>query len=172
MVKSERSLNFVKALEFTLPWECGRKKDGSLDDIVHYYDKALPTKYGIWQGANPDLDVPNLTLDEAIEVYKDRYWLCYLHKKPVYANLDSVEIGLAVALFDTGVNVGEGRAWGWCRQSLQDKDPTKGLLAQRGVHYAKLKATGDPNYTKNFNGWMRRLNDLKKYVDVLRASHH
>jgi hypothetical protein len=168
MVKSERSLNFVKALEFTLPWECGRKKDGSLDDIVHYLDKGLPTKYGIWAGANPDLDVPKLTLDEAIEVYKDRYWLCYLHKRPVYANLDSVEIGLAVTLFDSGVNVGENRAWGWCRQVLEDKDPAQSLIRLREAHYAKLKSSQPQNY----KGWMNRTNDLKKYVDVLRASHH
>lgn len=168
MEKSERSYNFVKSLEFTLPWECGRDKKGNLRHDVHWLDRGQPTKYGIWQGANPDLDVPNLTLDEAIEVYKDRYWLPYLHMKGTYVNMDVVEIGIAVSLFDTGVNVGVGKAWGWYKPVMQEKDPASALLAKRGVHYATLKAQSS-EHAGNYNGWMNRLNDLKKYVAVLRA---
>lgn len=163
---SPRSYNFVKALEFTIPWETGKTKTGELrpDGGLQYLDQGKPTKYGIWQGANPDIDVPSLTLSQAIEIYKDRYWLVYLTKKPVYANLDSTEVGVAVALFDAGVNVGVGRAWGWFLQCYKDKDPAKALNQLRGAYYASLK----PN--DNYNGWMNRLNDLKKYVDILRAS--
>lgn len=167
MNQSERSYNFVKSLEFTLPWECGKDKSGNLRHDVHWLDQGLPTKYGIWQGANPDLDVPNLTLEQAIEVYKDRYWLPYLYMKGgTYVNMDVVEIGIAVALFDTGVNVGVPRAWGWYKPLMNEKDPALALLAKRGVHYASLRSSQPQNY----NGWMNRLNDLKKYVAVLRAA--
>jgi hypothetical protein len=168
---SPRSYNFVKALEFTLPWEAGLERDGSLrrDGGLHYRDGGLATKYGIWQGANPDLDVANLTLDQSIEVYKERYWLIYLTQKPVYANLDSVEIGSAVSLFDAGVNCGVSRAWGWFRKGLDKKvDPALEVLSQRQAHYNRLKS--DPEHAKNYNGWMRRLNDLKKYVEILRTA--
>jgi hypothetical protein len=168
MEKSERSYNFVKSLEFTLPWECGRKKDGSLNDIVHYLDKGQPTKYGIWQGANPDVDVPNLTLDGAIEIYKDRYWLVYDRQKHYHINMDVAEIGLAVTLFDTGVNVGVNRAWGWMRSvwTLDPKEQSRSIIRYREEHYANLKKSQPENY----RGWLNRVNDLKKYVAVLRAA--
>jgi hypothetical protein len=34
-----------------------------------------PVNFGINQGANPDVDVKNLTRDEAIQLYHDRYWV-------------------------------------------------------------------------------------------------
>lgn len=34
-----------------------------------------PVNFGINQGANPDLDVKNLTKDQAIQIYHDRYWV-------------------------------------------------------------------------------------------------
>jgi hypothetical protein len=163
---SPRSLNFVKALEFTIPWETGREVDGSLrrDGGLHYRDGGKPTKYGIWAGANPDVDVANLDLSKAIELYKERYWLPYLGEKPVSFNPDAGELGLAVSLFDAGVNTGVGRAWSWFLQSYKEKDPAKALNALRGSFYSAKKDNS------NYGGWMNRLNDLKKYVDVLRAS--
>lgn len=165
---SPRSLNFVKALEFTLPWETGRERDGSLrkDGGLHYRDGNLPTKYGIWQGANRDIDVPSLTLPGAIEVYKDRYWLPYLKDmKPVYVALDVAEIGLAVSVFDGGVNCGVQRMMQWLKQSWENKDPARAVNELRGAFYAAKKDNS------NYNGWMNRLNDLKKYVDILRMDH-
>lgn len=161
---SPRSLNFVKAIQFTLPWETGRNRDGSLraDGGLHYRDSGKPTKYGIWKGANPDIDVENLTLDEAIEVYKVRYWLAYLTMRPVYMSLDEAEIGLAVSLFDAGVNCGVSRAWGWF---LKSKDDSKVLNSMRGNYYGQVRQSKPEDY----KGWMARLNDLNKYVDIQRA---
>lgn len=34
-----------------------------------------PVNFGINQGANPDIDVKNLTRDKAKEIYRDRYWI-------------------------------------------------------------------------------------------------
>jgi hypothetical protein len=34
-----------------------------------------PVNFGINQGANPDVDVKNLTRDQAIQIYHDRYWV-------------------------------------------------------------------------------------------------
>jgi hypothetical protein len=34
-----------------------------------------PVNFGINQGANPDVDVKNLTRDQAVKIYHDRYWV-------------------------------------------------------------------------------------------------
>lgn len=170
---SPRSLNFVKAIQFTLPWETGREKDGGLrkDGGLHFRDGGVATKYGIYKGANPDIDVENLSVDDAIEIYKDRYWLVYLHQKPVYFNLDAGEIGLTTSLFDAGVNCGVPRAWKWFLQTQNENDPAKVINMLRGAYYADLKARDPAKFGVNFSGWMNRLNDLKKSVDVLRLTH-
>lgn len=164
LTTSPRSNNFVKALAFTIPWETGKEKDGSLrkDGGLHFRDQGKPTKYGIWQGANPDINVVSLDLNQAIEIYKVRYWLIYGQENPVQLNMDQVEIGLAVSLFDAGVNTGVERAWGWYITSQNDKDPAASINTKRGLFYAVNKANS------NYNGWMARLNDLKKYVDIVR----
>lgn len=161
---SPRSLNFVQALKFTLPWETGTI-NGNLrpDGGLHYKDGGQPTKYGIWQGANPDLDVANLTLDQAIEVYKVRYWLIYITEKPVYIALDQAEIGLAVSVFDAGVNCGVRRAWEWFLATQNSEDQADAINIRRRLFYAGKKDN------TNYNGWMNRVNDLKKYVDIIRT---
>ena len=37
-------------------------------------DPGGTTKYGISKRANPDVDVENLTEDEAVLIYLDKYW--------------------------------------------------------------------------------------------------
>jgi hypothetical protein len=167
---SPRSLNFVKAIGFTLPWETGKDKNGGLraDGGLHFRDGGVATKYGIWQGANPDIDVANLTLDQAIEIYKVRYWLVYATMKPVYSNLDQMEIGAAVSLFDAGVNCGPERAYGWFLTGNKTKDPAKIINDLRGAYYFNLVSLDRTKYGPDQKGWLLRLNDLKKFVDVLR----
>lgn len=43
------------------------------DGQVHRYKDTI-VKYGICQSANPDIDVAHLTRDQALQVYRDRYW--------------------------------------------------------------------------------------------------
>lgn len=163
-----RSLNFVKAIGFTLPWETGRDRRGNLreDGGLHYRDKGLPTKYGIWQGANPDIDVVNLTVERAVDYYQERYWNCYRVMKPDALDLDALEIGLAVSVFDAGVNCGVNRAYQWWKANKSAVDPAQATNETRGIYYATLKA--NPTLAVNYKGWIARLNDLKKFVDVLR----
>jgi hypothetical protein len=171
LTTSPRSLNFVKAIAFTLPWETGKDKKGNLraDGGLHYRDEGKPTKYGIWQGANPDIDVASLSLDQAIEIYKVRYWLIYLTEKPMYLALDQAEIGLAVSLFEAGVNCGVGKAWKWFLTADKTKDPAKTINDLKGAYYFNLVSLDRSKYGPDYNGWMNRLNDLKKYVDIVRA---
>jgi hypothetical protein len=166
---SERSYGFVKAIEFTLPWETGKEKDGSLrkDGGLHYRDRGLPTKYGIFKGANPDVDVINLTLDGAIEVYKERYWDKYTALRPVSANLDSIPAALAVCVFDAGVNCGIGFGIAWLDKALGAKNPTKTVNDLRRARYDTLVRENAPQYQPSIKGWLARVNDLQKFADIL-----
>jgi lysozyme family protein len=162
--------NFIKAIEFTLPWETGRdrsgklRQDGGLND-----DDGSWTKWGIRQAANPDLDVPNLTIDDAFKIYKTRYYDSYKAFKSQPLDLDTVDQPYAVAVFDTGVNCGINRCYNWHLTATKTKDPVKTLLGLRDMHYTNLKAGNFTKYGKQYNGWINRLNDLKKYCAILAA---
>ena len=60
------------------------------------------TKYGISASSYPTLDILNLTLDQAQDIYFSDYWT------PIQGN--SLPEGLALVLFDAAVNQGVGTA--------------------------------------------------------------
>lgn len=160
---------FKRAIEFTLPWECGRDKSGGLraDGGLNMADGSV-TKYGIRQKAHPNVDVPNLTLEKALEIYHEEYWDWYKTKTPVL-DLDNVPTDYACVVFDSGVNCGTNRCYSWHLKSLNEKDPAKVLLGFRDKFYFDLKSAGNKIAIQSYKGWMARLSDLKKLVDVIRA---
>ena len=66
-------------------------------------DPGGETNFGISKRAHPNVDIANLTLEGAKEIYYDSYW-----KKYGYDHLRSQK--LANKLFDISVNVGTKRA--------------------------------------------------------------
>lgn len=60
--------NLEDAFDFAMRFEGGGK--------VHTVegDPGGTTKWGISKRANPYLDIPNLSRDDAIKVYRERYW--------------------------------------------------------------------------------------------------
>lgn len=72
----------------------------------YVFDKDDPggeTHFGISKRSYPDLDIKNLTLDMAKEIYRNDYWL------PM--KCDEIEDqGVAAELFDFGVNAGHRQA--------------------------------------------------------------
>ena len=86
--------HFREALDFTLRWEGGYVHDAR--------DPGGETKFGISKRAHPDLDIANLTRDQAGAVYRRDYWdrlRCFDLPRPV-----------ALAVFDFAVNSGRARA--------------------------------------------------------------
>jgi lysozyme family protein len=73
-------------------WTGGAKNSGLLKG----------TKYGISAASYPSLDIANLTLDAAKEIYWTDYWLL--------AKCDSIPNMLAMTYFDSAVNQGVGEA--------------------------------------------------------------
>lgn len=172
---SNRSYSFVKAIEFTLPWETGKEKDGSLrKDGGLITDTGGITKYGISDrgdgmvdGKFNGMEIKDLTVDQAMEIYKTKYWDIYISLKPVSANLDNLPTALAVAVFDAGVNCGVAYSIRWLGKALEAKNPTKAFNDLRGARYYDLVTLDRAKYGPVMKGWTNRLTDLRKYCDVL-----
>lgn len=152
--KFEYAINFVLRWEVGLDRSTGKlRSDGGLNN-----DDGSWTKYGIRQAANPDVDVKNLSYEDAIVIYRRKYWDPY--------TFDKYEIGLSCALFDSGVNCGPGKALKWYEKVKDEKDPAYRLVEQRNIFYHDLAK--QKKYQPFLRGWLNRTNDLKKYIDIIR----
>jgi hypothetical protein len=65
-------------------------------------DSGAPVNFGINQAANPDIDVKNLTEEQAKAIYKERYWDAI--------DGDNLPPDAQAAVFDAAVNQGVGAA--------------------------------------------------------------
>lgn len=65
-------------------------------------DPGKATKYGISQRSYPDLDIKNLTVEDAKKLYKRDFW--------DRAHCDSLHPVLAFQIFDAAVNSGIGQS--------------------------------------------------------------
>lgn len=77
------------------------RNEGGLSNDLD--DKGGLTKYGISQSQFPELDIRNLTIEKAKDIYYDKYWL------PLFLE-GLVDENAALQIFDMGVNAGIGRA--------------------------------------------------------------
>lgn len=86
--------NFQEAVKKTLIHE------GGFVDNPH--DAGGRTKYGITQKDLPDVDIAQITPEQATVYYSEHYW------KPLYAQIQSQSV--AEKIFDMGVLFGVGKA--------------------------------------------------------------
>jgi lysozyme family protein len=113
-----------------------------------------PTKYGINQTANPDVDIKNLTEDQAKEIYRKRYWNAIGGDALAAKNPH-----LATIAFDAAVNQGPGTA----KQMLaQAGDSPYELLKLRQQRYVDLKNQNPEKFGKYLGGWTERVASLQK----------
>lgn len=155
---------FQRCVEFVLTQECRRKKDGTLDDgyVNDPNDPGGETKYGISKRAYPNLDIKNLTLSHALNLYYADYW--YIAK--------SLSFPLNVCVFDCAVNQGTKTAKNFL--AVSDGDYKK-FIFQREQHYLALldgKFKNNPSREKYRKTWFKRLNNLKKFIDIELAKVH
>jgi len=107
------------------------------------------TKYGISKRAYPDLDIANLTLEDAKAIYQRDYW--------DRCGCDSHGWERALCLFDCAVNQGQGFA-----RSLNIKaNDTVEFMSQRALRYA-----GTGEFERFGHGWMVRLFKIMKQAQV------
>lgn len=142
-------------------------------------DPGGETKYGISKRAYPHLDIKNLTLDQAQQIYWEDYW-------KASGSHHMVQYELALELFDTGVNMGQGIARKFLQEALnlmnrdQQNFPdlvVDGILGAKTIAaYKKVEdrillkvlnglqfcryvriCKKKPSQEKYFNGWMKRV---------------
>lgn len=137
MANWERSINFV------LRWEGGY--------VNHPNDPGGETNFGISKRAFPNIDIKNLTVEQAKEIYNKKYWMPMdCHKLPD---------AMALAVFDSAVNCGVTKARQWLKQS----DGSVNLyLIDRENFYRFLAIK--PKFQVFLKGWLNRLNALRKEV--------
>jgi lysozyme family protein len=148
--------NFKLAYAFTSKWEGGYVNDPS--------DPGGETKYGISKRAYPDVDIKSLTKIEAEKIYYNDYWL--------KGGCDTMDKDLAIVYFDACVNAGIGRAKGWlvkAREKTQGRDDEwcARLFNQERIAYYNNLVKVKPTLMKFHKGWLNRVNDLAKYIDMV-----
>lgn len=113
--------------------------------------KGHPVNFGINQGANPDIDVKNLTQEQAKVIYKERYW----DKN----NMDSVPKQVQDIVFDGVINHRSDFSKRLVDASKNGATRSE-LIDMRAKEYNRL-AKNNPNaYGKYLSGWMKRINNF------------
>lgn len=154
------------AIRFVLEAEGGLTNDPN--------DPGGLTKYGISKQSYPELDIANLTIEQAKEIYQRDFWdACRCNELPrTYA----------ISLFDCAVNQGTGTAIKILQRSLGGLTvdgiigpktiaaanaaiPRKRslFLAQRLVHYHEIMVNR-PQLRVFALNWFHRTLELAKYV--------
>jgi lysozyme family protein len=132
------------------------------------------TKYGVASKDNPTVDIANLTLAQAQQIYHDQYWLV--------GHCDKITSGpVTVFQFDMIVNNGAGRAAKILQQAagvtidgnvgpgtlaaVNAMDPTaliNKLSELRSARYNTI-VQGDPSQARFLDGWLRRCTEVTTY---------
>lgn len=133
-------------------------------------DKGGLTKYGIAQKFHPNVDVENLTLDQAKEIYKKQYWDKY--------NLESFPAGERSEIFDMVVNSpvratkAIQRATGTTPSGKLGKATREAMRSYKGdlgrdsrYEYIKSLASESKDWTEFGNGWANRYLNVDMFGD-------
>lgn len=107
---------------------------------------GAPVNFGVNQKANPDLDVKNLTPEQAKTIMRDRYW-----KR---SGADKMPPRLAEVHMDTAVNMGVGAAAKLLKQAGGNVERYLDLREKR------YREIGGPDLTN----WLNRNERLRSYV--------
>ena len=135
-------------------------------------DAGGETKFGISKRSYPRLDIKNLSIEKAREIYKKDFW-----ESQNYKNIKNED--LAIKIFDLAVNVGISRANKLVQRSLRSvnkKVEENGILdditiclineseatdllsalKSEAAGYYRLIVSTKPNRAKYLKGWLNR----------------
>ncbi len=158
---------FDRALDFLKRWEGV--------DSSHPADTGGRTRFGISQNAHPDVDVPNLTWEQAKDIYRTRYWgesgANRAPPKLAFVLFDSaVQHGptQAIKLLQKAVSVADDGIYGPVTERAVEstESPHLEMLAQRGEYYASI-IRFNPSQRVFMGGWFRRLIYATEYTHNL-----
>lgn len=147
----ENENDFRKSLAFTLKWEVGGKPNGGYTNDPS--DLGGETKWGISKRYHPNVDIKNLTPEQALQIYATEYW--------DGCGCDSIPFPYCTVVFDTAVDPGIGLAKKWLRQAAD----VANYLNFRKMYF-QAAANNPPSNQKYLAGWLNRTADLAKFVQV------
>jgi len=157
-----KSDTFSHAIQITLKNEGGYVNNPD--------DPGGETNFGISKHSHPDLDIANLTLDQAIAIYKKHYWDNQAYK-------DINDPTLSSKVFDMAVNMGPVKANKLLQKAvgtlsvdgflgplslaaINSYDPAKLLsnFKDQCVAFYQLLVLKKPSNKEFLNGWLNRVN--------------
>jgi len=132
------------------------------------------TKYGISAASYPDVDIVNLTLDKAMEIYYRDYWL--------KNKLDNFNFCLAYQVFDAAIQHGSVTAIKLLQKAVgatvdgiignqtitkarevNQNEASINFIAERIKYYTSLSSR---NWSSFGLGWMRRMSINLKFLAI------
>ncbi len=137
-------VDYDKILDFIL-----LKEGGYVNNVK---DPGGETKYGISKRSYPELDIKNLTREQAKTIFKRDYYDKIVSEGMTFAQ--------AAFLTDTAVNMGVGAARRFWQDGNGDMFRMFSLREQRYRDIIKNR----PSSVIFLKGWLNRLADLKKFV--------
>ena len=142
--------NFKNSLQFVLKWE-----GGYVDDPT---DPGGATKWGItervYQAHFPGANITDITPEQASNIYASDYW--------DRCGCDDLPNPYNTVVFDTAVNEGPNRALDWLRKAAD----VANYMNFRKMYYLAI-VNNKPDMRKFLAGWLNRLGDLQKFVDIV-----
>ena len=153
--------NFTKALKFVLKEEGGYVNNPD--------DNGGETNFGISKNAFPNKDIKHLTVEDAIEIYKQQYWnrcQCQYFTYPI-----------ALIVFDAAVMSGISRASKWLQKSanvLAEKQGPRESHGQSGRDGPDLLSArkGPPTGIPDRSSKVSRFEWGKAEVSAQPGRHH
>ncbi len=139
---------FDLAIDKTLRHEGG---DTFTNDTL---DRGGATKYGISQKAYPDLDIRNLSEDQAKAIYRQDYW------DKVRGDDIQSQI-MAETIFDVSVNMGIAGGSKLAQKTLEI-EPADGIIGPQSL--AVINATDENLFIARF-----ALAKIQRYTEICRA---
>lgn len=149
--------NFKTALDFVLRWEGGY--------VNHPNDPGGETNKGVIKTTYDAYrkrkglslqSVKNITDAEVYDIYKNQYW--------IGAGCDKItDAKLAISVMDFAVNAGVSRAKKYL--AISGNDVMK--FNQNRIGYYKKIVTVNTKLGVFLKGWIRRVDDLSKYISKL-----
>ncbi len=130
-------------------------------------DAGGETKYGISKRAYPDVDIKNLTIEKAKNIYYQNYWL------KSYA--DKLPLDVRYIHFDTAINCGLNRAAKILQESIGDiavdgligsqtlSNAAKTNIYKYGIYrlrFYNYLVSKKPSQVKFIKGWTNRVIDI------------
>jgi len=175
--------DFQKALEFVLKHETVYAK-GHYGDMKFAVSENVSgdagglTKFGIDQRSHPNIDIENLTVDQASDIYRDEYW--------EGNRCDEMPWPVNAVHFDNCVNMGAKQAVKLLQRTVGSHDDgvygpatriaMKAACKVRGAETVALQICSHkkdfyeklvkqkPHLEKFKNGWLNRTNNLREAI--------